>query len=99
VDFVDHLCVADRLGEPIWEPTAVDGCGRLWTAVDTVWRCTDQKVGVRVPPGVPMNPLQRKASEATEARGPSDVWEPFGARDEFGMGKASWPVIRPRGGC
>jgi hypothetical protein len=29
----------------------VDSCGRLWTAVDTAWRSTDQKVGDSSSPG------------------------------------------------
>jgi hypothetical protein len=37
--------------EPSWEPTAVDGSGRLWTPVDTAWRSTDQKVGGSSPSG------------------------------------------------
>ena len=41
----------DLLWEPIWEPIALDGCGRLWTPVDwealcpglcgRLWTCVD----------------------------------------------------------
>jgi len=37
--------------EPIWEPTALDFCGRLWTPVDTAWRSTNQEVGGSSPSG------------------------------------------------
>ena len=36
VDSAPVQCVSgDLLWEPIWEPIAVDGCGRLWTPVET----------------------------------------------------------------
>ncbi len=36
-----------------------------------------RRLGVRVPPGVPLKPMHGKAYRMTELLRPSDVWEPF----------------------
>jgi hypothetical protein len=44
--------------EPIWEPIALDGCGRLWTLLGDL---RIRRLGIRVPPGVPLKTLRCKA--------------------------------------
>ena len=52
-------------GGRLWTPVDLKAfrsglCGRLWTPVDAAWPSTDQKVGVRVPPGVLRKPWSRE---------------------------------------
>ncbi len=70
-----HMRLASRSRwEPIWEPIALDGCGRLWTGRPSGPGCVDgcgrlwtpfahlriRRLGIRVPPGVPAEPLRER---------------------------------------
>jgi hypothetical protein len=70
-----------------WRWIAADGCGRRWTRKPLVPGCVDgcghlwtplgdlriRRLGVRVPPGVPRNPLRCNGFQSTPLSVPSDV--------------------------
>jgi hypothetical protein len=55
VSTLHRLCVSSDL---LWEPIALDGCGRLRTPLGDL---RIRRLGIRVPPGVPLKTLRCKA--------------------------------------
>jgi hypothetical protein len=71
-----------------------NGCGRLWTPVDTPWRFTDQKVGGSSPSGRAAEAFAvqglRSDRYATIARVPGDFWDVSWSTPEHDELHACW---------
>jgi len=70
-----------RVWTPVESKARLSGlCGRLWTAVDTAWRSTDQKVGGSSPSGRPTGSLDQQRDDAPRRSEPSAGYGRYGLR-------------------